>query len=90
METGSSGVQGAERPLMEKVGVPRAIRGLLLSRKFWMALLSFIAALVLYVRGQISADQLVDAILILAGAVIAAIALEDAAEKHGGGGSGLG
>lgn len=51
------------------------------SRKFWLALLAFIAAVVLYAQGSITAEQLTDAILALAGTVIAAIAIEDAAAK---------
>lgn len=62
-----------------------AWKALLQSRKFWMALLGVVAGIVLYVQGAIDAGQLADLIVALAGIVIGAIALEDAAEKRAGG-----
>jgi hypothetical protein len=57
------------------------LKMLALSRKFWIALLAMVAALVMYVQGAITAEQLADALVQLAGLVIAAIAAEDAAAK---------
>lgn len=65
------------------MSIPTPIKALLNSRKFWLALLGVIAAIVLYVQGSITADQLVDAILVLVGVLVTSIAIEDAAEKHG-------
>lgn len=54
---------------------------LLQSRKFWLALIAFIVAAVLFVQGQISPEQFVDAVIALVGVLVAAIAIEDAALK---------
>lgn len=64
--------------------LPNWTRSLLQSRKFWLAVIAVSMAIVLFIRGDIAADQLVDTILILAGIVIAAIAVEDAAAKSAG------
>lgn len=56
---------------------------LLQSRKFWLALIAFIVAAVLFVRGQITPEQFTDAIIALVSVLVAAIAIEDAALKNG-------
>ncbi len=63
--------------------MPAFLSALLQSRKFWLALVAAISAVVLFAGGGITADQLVDAILVLVGVVVAGIAVEDAAEKFG-------
>lgn len=63
--------------------MPAFLSALLQSRKFWLALVAAISAIVVFVGGGITADQLVDAILVLVGVVVAGIAVEDAAEKFG-------
>lgn len=65
--------------------LPAWMVSLLNSRKFWLAAMGVTAGIVLFVRGEIAADQLVDLILVLVGVVIASIAIEDGAEKLGGG-----
>lgn len=57
------------------------LKALLQSRKFWLALLGLIGAIIVYVQGGIDANALVDAIVTLVGIVIAGIAVEDAAQK---------
>lgn len=57
------------------------MKALLQSRKFWLALLGLIGAIIVYVQGGIDANALVDAIVTLVGIVIAGIAVEDAAQK---------
>ena len=64
------------------IGVANA---LLTSRKFWVASISAIASAYLYIRGAIDADTLADVFVVLGGVLVSAIALEDAAEKRGGG-----
>ncbi len=59
------------------------LKALLMSRKFWLALIGMIAAVVMFARGGIDADALVQAIVTLLGMVIGGIALEDAAAKVG-------
>lgn len=59
----------------------KTLNGLLVSRKFWLALIGTIAALVMFFQGAIDANALVDAIVVLAGILIAAIAGEDIAQK---------
>lgn len=58
------------------------IRALLNSRKFWLGVLGVVGAVILYAQGAIEASELVDAILVLVGALMATIAIEDAAEKN--------
>lgn len=57
------------------------LKALLVSRKFWLAFIGVIAAVYMFATGQISADVLVDAIVVLVGLVIGGIAAEDVA-KH--------
>lgn len=63
-----------------------AWKALLRSRKFWMALIGVVGGVALYVQGAVTAAELADLITVLAGVVIGAIALEDAAEKRAGNG----
>lgn len=65
--------------------IPDWLKALLSSRKFWMALLGVISAVVLYLQGAIGADALVDAIVALVAILIGGIALEDAAAKRAAG-----
>ena len=60
------------------------LKALLNSRKFWVAGLAMIAKLVFYFIPSFPAE-IWDSIEILAGVLIAAIALEDAAQKLGNG-----
>ena len=53
------------------------------SRKFWMAAITAVVTLVLFITGQIDAESLADALVILATVVIAGIAIEDGAGKFG-------
>lgn len=62
--------------------MPPFLLALLQSRKFWLALIAALSALILFATGHITADQLTDTILILVSIVVAAIAVEDAAAKH--------
>lgn len=64
------------------MNISAPFKALLSSRKFWLSLLGAVAAIVLYLQGSITADQLVDAILVLVGVLVTTIALEDAAEKN--------
>lgn len=57
------------------------VKALLVSRKFWLALLGVIAAVVMFVQGGIDANALVDAIVVLVGLLIGSIAAEDVAAK---------
>lgn len=59
----------------------KSLNGLLTSRKFWLAVVAALAAIVLYVQGQLDANALADALVALAAIVIGAIAAEDAAAK---------
>ena len=68
--------------------IPDWLKALLSSRKFWMALLGVISAVVLYLQGAIGADALVDAIVALVAILIGGIALEDAAAKRAAGDGG--
>lgn len=68
----------------DKVRLPGWIIALLNSRKFWLAAMAVAAGVVLFARGDIDADKLVNLILVLVGVVIASIAVEDGAEKLGG------
>lgn len=63
----------------------RTLNGLLTSRKFWLAVVGLIGAVVLYVQGAIDADALVTAIVTLMAILIGAIAVEDTAGKLGSG-----
>lgn len=64
--------------------VPNWIRCLATSRKFWIAVLAEVGAVTLYAQGALSADQLADTTVALAGLVIAGIAGEDMAKSLGG------
>jgi len=57
-------------------------KSLLTSRKFWLAFLAVLGAVVMFGQGAITAEQLVESIVVLAGLVIGGIALEDAAQKY--------
>jgi hypothetical protein len=57
------------------------LKALLQSRKFWLAFIGVIGAVIVFAQGGIDAQALVDAIVTLAGIVIAGIAVEDAAAK---------
>lgn len=59
----------------------RTLNGLLVSRKFWLAVIGLIGAIVLYAQGAIDADTLVNAIVALMVILVGAIAVEDAAGK---------
>lgn len=61
--------------------LPRGLKSLFVSRKFWLAFLAASSGIVLFFQGQIEADQLANLLAMLAGIVIAGIAVEDAAEK---------
>ena len=63
--------------------IPKPIKALLQSRKFWLAVIAEIAAIVMFVQGMIDADKLADLTVALAGVVIAGIAIEDHGEKSG-------
>lgn len=65
--------------------VPMWMKSLAQSRKFWLAFITAVIATVMFLRGDIDANALVDAILLLVGLVIATIAIEDGAEKLGAG-----
>lgn len=58
-------------------------RALVQSRKFWLALVGAAVAGALVVRGEITVEQFIDAVLVLVSVLIGSIALEDAAEKSG-------
>lgn len=66
------------------MNIPAPWKGLLQSRKFWMAAITAVVAAVLYVQGAIPAETLADALTALAALVIGGIALEDAAAKYSG------
>lgn len=57
--------------------------GLLHSRKFWLAVFGVVQALVLHYLDV--PDDIWQSIVVLVGVLIAAIAVEDAAEKRAGG-----
>lgn len=61
------------------------VLSLLQSRKFWLALIAAVVAGILFVRGEITAEQFANALVALGGILVAAIAVEDAAEKHSSG-----
>jgi len=65
--------------------IPGPVQALLISRKFWLSVIAAATALVLYVQGQIPAEQLATLITALAAVVIGGIAIEDAGEKSAGG-----
>ena len=64
--------------------------GLFQSRKFWLAVVTFVVDIVILVIGQffpewqVFAGQLIASITVLAGVVIAGIAIEDAAALKAG------
>ncbi len=57
------------------------LKSLLVSRKFWLALLAVITAAVMFAGGDITAAELVNAIVALTGLLIGGIAVEDAARN---------
>lgn len=57
------------------------LKALLQSRKFWLAVIGMIGAVIMFAQGGIDAQALTDAIVTLVGIVIGGIALEDAAKK---------
>jgi len=57
------------------------LKALLVSRKFWLAFLGVVAAVVMFAQGGIDANALVDAIVVLVGLLIGGIAAEDVAAK---------
>lgn len=57
------------------------LKALLVSRKFWLALLGVAVAAIMFAGGDITAAELVDAIVVLFGLVIGGTAIEDAAAK---------
>jgi len=59
----------------------KTLNGLLISRKFWLAVIGLVAAVIMYAQGNIPAESLVDAIVVLVGILMAAIAGEDIAQK---------
>ena len=59
----------------------RTLNGLLTSRKFWLAVIGLVGAIVLYAQGAIDAETLVNAIVALMVILVGAIAVEDAAGK---------
>lgn len=58
------------------------LNGLLVSRKFWLAVFGVVQALVFHYLNV--PDEIWQAIAALAGVLIASIAVEDAAEKRAG------
>lgn len=65
----------------EKVMNIDFLKALLVSRKFWLAFLGVVAAVVMFAQGGIDANALVDAIVVLVGLLIGGIAAEDVAAK---------
>lgn len=59
------------------------LRWFMSSRKALLALVGWIVACVLVIRGMITIEQFIDATLTLTGILIAGIAFEDAAMKYG-------
>lgn len=60
------------------------LKALFVSRKFWLAFLGVLTAAVMFAGGDIGADQLVEAVVLLVTVLMGGIALEDAAQKFGG------
>lgn len=58
------------------------LKQLVQSRKFWLALVSVIVAAVLTIRGQLSVENFVDAVLVLVSVLMATIAWEDGANAQ--------
>jgi hypothetical protein len=54
------------------------------SRKFWITFIPWIVVAVGFVRGQVAAEQFIDATLVLVTFLVGAIAVEDAAAKLSG------
>lgn len=63
--------------------IPTPLKGLLLSRKVWVAVIVATGSGILYAQGAITADELADVFVKLALAVIISIAGEDMAQKYG-------
>jgi hypothetical protein len=61
----------------------KMLNGLLRSRKFWLAVFGVVQALVLHYLAV--PEEIWQSIVALVGVLIAAIAVEDAAEKRAGG-----
>ncbi len=59
----------------------KTLNGLLTSRKFWLAFIALVGAIVLYIQNAITAEQLTNAIITLMSILVGAIAIEDAAHK---------
>lgn len=66
-----------------KMKVPDFVKALLSSRKFWIAVLGVVVAGVMFVRGEITAEQFANALVVLCVVVIGGITLEDSASKAG-------
>ena len=61
--------------------IKNTLYSLLTSRKFWLAFIAAVVAIVLYVNGAITAEQLAETFTVLGGVLVAASAAEDSAEK---------
>lgn len=59
------------------------LSALVTSRKAWVLLLAVIGVVVMNVAGRVTGEQTIDVIKWLVSAWFGAVALEDAAEKHG-------
>jgi hypothetical protein len=64
--------------------LPSWLESLLTSRKFWLAIIALIGAIIVFVQGGIDAGELADKIVAVFLALILAIAAEDAAGKFNG------
>ena len=60
------------------------LKALLVSRKFWLAFIATLVAVVLYIQGAIDAETLVNAIVALMVVLVGSIAAEDVASKLNG------
>ena len=61
--------------------IPDFVKALLVSRKFWLALLACIASGIMFARREINSEQFVTTIVTLASIVIITISVEDFAHK---------
>ncbi len=59
----------------------KTLNGLLTSRKFWLATIALVGAVVLYTQNAITAEQLTNAIVTLMSILVGTIAIEDVATK---------
>lgn len=64
--------------------IPDFVKALLVSRKFWLAVIGVIGMVFMYIKGLVTAEMLADAIVSLVAIVILAIAGEDMASKVSG------